>query len=361
MNRAAARIDQVIPAIIEHDAVSNHTFEAQRLLRGLGHPSEIYASIIGPGTEGRVLPLAELARRAGPDQWLLYQCSIGSPAAGVFRDHPARKLLDYHNITPAPLVERWLPPLAAESRLGREQLRELAPLVEVALADSPFNRSELDEVGYRRTVVSPILVESGNFTADPDPELLGRLRGRHATTWLFVGQVAPHKAQHDIVRAFACYRQVYDPSARLCIVGREMGSAYRDAVGRFVAAIGLGDSVELPGSVSEASLAAYYEAADVFVCLSEHEGFCAPIIEAMARALPVVAYAAAAVPGTVGDGGVLLASKEPELVAAAVHEIVADQLERARLVAAGRAQAARFSLSGARRAFEEAITAAVAG
>ena len=356
----AVRIDQIIPAIIEHDAVSNHTFEAERLLRGLGYQSDIYASIIGPGTEGRVRPLAELGERADDGLWLLYQCSIGSPAATVFRDHPARKLLDYHNITPAPLVERWLPPLAEESRLGRTQLRELAPVVEAALADSPYNKAELDAVGYRRTVVAPILVEAGNLSAEPDAGVLRRLRAKKVTTWLFVGQIAPHKAQHDIVRAFACYRQVYDPTARLCLVGREMGSAYRDAIRRFTSAIGLLDAVEMPGSVPAPALAAYYAASDVFVCLSEHEGFCAPIIEAMARSLPVVAYSAAAVPATVGEAGVLLGSKEPELVAAAVHEIVTNGTERARLERSGQEQAARSSLDAARRAFVDAITSAVA-
>jgi glycosyltransferase involved in cell wall biosynthesis len=355
------RIDQLIPAIIEHDAVSNHTFEAQRLLRELGYASEIYASILGPGTVGRVRPIAELPRAGAPRDWLLYQCSIGSPVAEIFAAYPARKLLDYHNITPAELVERWIPPLAAEARLGRRQLRELAPVVDAALADSAFNASELDTVGFAHTSVAPILVEAGNLSTSPDPELLAKLRRERATRWLFVGQVAPHKAQHDILRAFACYRAVYDPRARLCIVGREMGSAYRDAVERFAASIGLRDAVEFTGSVPTASLAAYYEAADVFVCLSDHEGFCAPIIEAMARGVPVVAFAAAAVPDTVGGAGVLLSSKAPELVAAAVHELVVDDGARGELVAAGFVRARQFSLDAARTAFRREIQRAVTG
>ncbi|MGD0343642.1 MAG: glycosyltransferase [Acidimicrobiales bacterium] len=370
MNRAGpsaapgrpARIDQVIPSIIEHDAVSNHTFVAQRLLREMGFMSEIYASISGPGCAGRVHPLGELPMIGDGSQWILYQCSIGGPTGDVVARHPGRKLIDYHNITPAPLVERWLPPLGEESRLGRRQLEVLAPLVPFAIARSAYNAAELDENGFGRTTVVPLLVEGDVLERSPDPVTLRRLtslRKAGGADWLFVGQIAPHKAQHDVVKAFACYRRVYDPDARLHLVGREMGSAYIDALRRFAVALGLKDAVSLPGSVSAGSLVAYYDAATVFVCLSDHEGFCAPIVEAMARGVPVVAYAAAAVPETVDDAGVLLPDKSPALVASAVRRILTEPTARESLVAAGRARAARFAPDIAAAAFCQAIEAAL--
>ena len=357
------RIDQVIPAIIEHDAVSNHTFEAQRLLREMGFQSEIYASILGPGTDGRVQRLSELPVLDGGRQWLLYQCSIGSPAARVFAEHPGYKLLDYHNITPAALVERWIPPLAAESRLGRTQLAELAPLVGASVADSPYNAAELVQFGFHNVTVSPVLIDPANLSATPEPSRLAQLTAAKAaggSDWLFVGQIAAHKAQHDVVKAFSCYRRVYDPTARLHLVGREMGHAYRDALGRFVDRLGLSRAVDLPGSVSPGELAAYFETADVFVCCSEHEGYCAPLIESMARGVPVVAYAAGAVPDTLGAGGVLLEDKSPAVVASAVSQVLADGALRAALVEAGKRQSAEHTLDGARRAFTGAIEAALA-
>lgn len=360
---APDRIDQVIPAIVEHDAVSNHTFEAQRLLREMGFASEIYARIVGPGCDGRVRPLEELSRGADGRQWLLYQSSIGSPAAEVFAAHEGTKLIDYHNITPPGLVERWLPPLGDEARLGRVQLAALAPVVSFAMADSAFNASELAAAGFERPRVVPVLVESGNLEAEPAPEALARLEAEKrggGADWLFVGQVAPHKAQHDLVKAFACYRRAYDPRARLHVVGREMGSAYIDAIRRYVADLGLQSSVELTGSVPVGELAARFAAADVFVCLSDHEGFCAPVIEAMHRNVPVVAYATAAIPETVGDGGVLLPEKSPAFVAAAVHELLAVPGRRDSLVAAGARQASRYTLDAARAAFRSAIGEAVA-
>ncbi len=358
-----ARIDQVIPSIIEHDAVSNHTFVAQRLLRGLGFASEIYAAIIGPGCAGRVHPLNELPFHADGSQWILYQCSIGGVTADVVARHPGRKILDYHNITPAALVERWLPPLGEESRLGRRQLQMLAPLVSYAIARSEYNAAELTANGFARTAVVPVLVEGGNLEQSPDPvwrERLGRARSRGGADWLFVGQIAPHKAQHDVVKAFTCYRRVYDTSARLHLVGREMGSTYIDALRRFAVALGVEDAISLPGSVSVDALVAHYETADVFVCLSDHEGFCAPIIEAMSRGVPVVAYAAAAVPETVGEAGALLPDKSPAFVASVVRELLADTSARASLVAAGRRRAARYAPPVASAAFCRAIESALA-
>lgn len=349
------QIDQIIPSIIEHDAVSNHAFGAQRILREMGFVSEIYAGTLGPGVEGRVRPLAHFTPGGGPSRWVMYQCSIGSPAAETFASHPGTKLLDYHNITPSSLVDRWLPPLGAEARLGREQLSALARVVDYAIADSPFNAKELVGLGYRYAEVVPVMVDAGNLHASPDPSTLSRFRGLRGHDWLFVGQVAPHKAQHDVIMAFARYRARFDGDARLHLVGREMGSAYLRALKGFVRAIGLDGCVDIPGSVSTEVLAAYYDIADVFVCLSDHEGFCAPIIEAMSRGLPVVAFGAAAVPDTVDGAGVLLDDKDPELVAAVIDrlldapQLIFDIAHRARR------QAALFTLDRAEEAFRAAI------
>jgi len=342
--------------------VSNHTFEAQRLLHELGFESEIYAQILGPGVEGRVRPIAALAEYASTERWLLYQCSIGSPVADAFGADPGRKLLDYHNITPAELVERWIPPLGDESRLGRQQLRSLAPLVPFAFADSEFNASELRDFGFAHAEVVSVLIESANLDVGADPDALDRLelaKSDGGSDWLFVGQVAPHKAQHEIVAALACYRKAYPDRARLHLVGRPMGSAYLDSVVRFAGSLDLASAVELPGSVPAPELSAYYESADVFVCLSHHEGFCVPIVEAMARGLSVVAADVAAVPGTLGDAGVLLKRRDPVYVAAAIHELLADRATRASLVRRGLDRAKLFSLDAARVAFRRAITEAV--
>lgn len=363
MSPRPVRIDQVIPSIVERDAVSHHTIEAQRVLRSLGYVSEIYSLTMGPEMAGRVHPLSELPAEPEGRQWLCYQGSIGSPAAEVFGAHPAVKIVDYHNITPAELVEAWMPTLGEEVRLGRQQLAALAPAVVLGLGDSAYNTRELDAWGYARTAVSMLMVDHTNFDVAPDPERRDRLeaaKARGGADWLFVGQQLPHKAHHDVVMAFAAYREAYDPAARLHLVGRDSCPAYALGVRKLVDALGLTDSVELAGSVSAPVLAALYDAADVYVCCSDHEGFCAPLLEAMHHRLPIVAYAAAAVPETVGEAGVLLASKAPALVAAAAHRVVADAELRARLVVAGSERAELFTLERSRSEFAQVIEKTVA-
>jgi glycosyltransferase involved in cell wall biosynthesis len=357
----AKRIDQVIPTIVMRDAVSNHTFEAQRVLRGLGFDSEIYAQNIGVEVKSRVRPLRDLDPSPTDGRWLLYQASIGSPVADAFAACEGPKLLNYHNITPVELIGWWEPYLAGELELGRQQLGALAPLTKLAIAVSSYNEAELVAAGYASTAVAPFL---GDFaaTAPPDPSVSARLAREDAAggaNWLFVGQIAPHKAQHDVIKALAFYRAAYDRVARLRIIGRESSPRYTAALRQLVRKLGLESAVLFEGSVSEAAKTSYFRHADVFVGCSEHEGFCAPLIEAMHDELPIVAYGAAAVPETLGGAGIVLPTKEPSLVAAAVHRVVTDSRLRARLVRRGRERASEFSIEAARTRFAKAVTETV--
>lgn len=359
----AGCVDQVIPTIVERDAVSTHTLEVQQVLRGLGLESEIYAQNIGTGLRKRIRPIASLDDGRPRDRFLLYQASIGSPVGEAVAGHPAPKLLNYHNITPVELVGWWQPQLTEELVLGREQLARLAPLVSLGVAVSRYNESELRACGYRRTAVAPLLVDLGVHAA-PDPAVRDRLareRDSGGSSWLFVGQLAPHKCQHDVVSALAFYRAAYDPRARLHLVGRETSPRYAQMLRRLVGELGLADAVVMEGSVSDAELAALYDGTDVLVCCSEHEGFCAPLIEAMHHRLPIVAYAAAAVPETVAGAGVVLPEKRPSLVAAAVDRVLTDGELRRRLVDAGERRARHFDLDRARAAFAGAVGSVLEG
>lgn len=360
--RRPVRIDQVIPSIVERDAVSHHTLEAQQVLRSMGFVSEIFCRDHGPGLSGRVRLLPELPREGDGSQWVLYQLSIGSPAAEAVLSHPGPKLVNYHNITPAGFVERWMPFLGEEVRLGRAQMAELAPLAELGVGVSQFNTAELVEAGYRQTAVAPLMVDVANFDLPPDAAKLRQLTAAKragGSDWLFVGQMLPHKAHQDVVKSFAVYLRAFDPAARLHLIGRPSCGEYAEAIRRFVDGLGLAHAVDLAGSVSSGELAAYYRAADVLVCLSEHEGFCAPLLEAMHHGVPIVAYGVAAVPETVVEAGLVLPSKSPVLVASAVHRVLGDRALRELLVDRGLGRAASFTLEGARARFAEAVGSVV--
>jgi glycosyltransferase involved in cell wall biosynthesis len=248
-------------------------------------------------------------------------------------------------------------------RRGRAQRRERAPVTEFAVADSQFNESELQAAGYRSTATVPLLLDLESFAGSPDPALAARLADQRAaggTDLLFVGKVSPHKGQDDLVKSLATYRRLYDPQARLHIVGGAISETYRQAVERFADELGLADAVEFAGSVSHEELIAYYGAADAFVCLSNHEGFCVPLLEAMYHRVPIVSYRFTAVPETVATAGLVLADKQPARVAAAIARVVDDRALRDALAVAAAERVAAFALPRVGDEFISALEAAYA-
>jgi L-malate glycosyltransferase len=202
----------------------------------------------------------------------------------------------------------------------------------------------------------PVLIDIDAFERTPPDPAIPRL---DATTWLFVGRLAPNKAQHDIVKAFAVYRRVFDPTARLRLVGGSSSHSYQNSLADFIAALGLRDAIDVTGPVSSAALSAYYETSDVLVVCSDHEGFLVPLLEAMSHRLPIVAYRAGAVPETLGDAGLTLAVKDGPTVAAAVHRVMTDDALRAQLVVAGERRLRDFSLDVTRQKLYDALTPVV--
>ncbi|HVF75615.1 MAG TPA: glycosyltransferase [Acidimicrobiales bacterium] len=331
-------------ATFEPGATGAHMLEVQRLAREvLGVESELFA-------EYRRGPHAAAVKhhsdyRGAPGDVLVYHMAIGSVVTDFVVDRPEPLVVDFHNITPAHFIEPWEPAAAYGCAWGRNQLKELAVRADLGVGHSHYSEEELRFEGFAETAVAPLLLDLSSFETDVDAALLDELSAAPGTNWLFVGRLAPNKCQHDLVKALAVYRRLYDPEARLHLVGGSSSDAYVEAVKGFAAELGLADAVRLPGSVPAAQLAAYYKAADVFVSVSEHEGFCVPVVEAMWNRVPVVGFAAAAVPETVGDGGVLLPAKDPATVAAAVARVLA---EREAVVEAGSRRLADFDLATTR-------------
>jgi len=355
------RVDQVIPSLASRDAIGVHTRTLTEGLRRAGIDSEIFYGTCTPDVADQARPLAELGR-TGRNRWLLYQSSIGSPVYDVLATRSEPKLVNYHNITPAALLAPWEPNVGYEVSLGRTQLERLAPESRLAVADSAFNESELRQAGYTETAVVPLLIDMTATGADPDPGLAARLsaaKDRGGADLLFVGKVAPHKAPHDLVKMLSVYRRLYDPHARLHLVGSPLGERYLPALSAFVTELGLDDAVSIAGSVDAAQLEAYYRAADVFVCASDHEGFCVPLVEAMGHGVPLVAYGVAAVPETVADAGLVLPDKEPLHFAAAVARVVEDDELRRHLAAAAARRVAGFSVDRSTERFVSLIRRAV--
>ncbi|MHB8594182.1 MAG: glycosyltransferase family 4 protein, partial [Acidimicrobiales bacterium] len=351
-------VHQLVPSAVPGDATTAHTLQVQRALRDGGFESEIYALAVHPALGHRVRLVEELRGPSRPEHHLLYQFSAHSTLADWLIGRREQVALNYHNITPPRFFHDWDHGIALAMLAGEVQLAQIARLTSLGICDSAYNAADLGRRGFTSTIVVPILLDLEDFDDEPDPAAVARLEHRRqsgGSSWLFVGAVAPHKAQHELVQALAVYRKVFDPGARLTVVGRPVSPTYADALHRYVGALGLEDAVDITGAVTHQELVAHYRDADVFVSLSRHEGFCVPLLEAMHHGLPVVARPAGAVASTVGQGGLLVDSGAPHDVAVAVARVMADPGLSARLVSAGRDRLALFGLRRTAAAMVSAV------
>ena len=353
-------LHQFVPTF-ELGAVGGHMLELQRLAHEeLGLESEVFAEYIHPSLEGRARHYAEYGRGvlAGRDDAVMYHMAIGSAVADFVRERSEPLLVDHHNITPPEFYEPWDPGVAYGCSWGRAQLPQLASRARLAIAMSSFNEEDLRRAGYGHTVVAPYLLDLDAFRTAADEDTLARLQAekeKGGTDWLFVGRISPNKCQHDLLKAFAVYRKVYDPAARLHLVGGSASARYWSALESFARATGMQEAVDFTGGLPPGKVSAYYQVADVFVCVSEHEGFCIPLIEALSHRVPVVAFAAAAIPDTLDDAGLLLGSKQPSMVAAGAHRVVGDPGLRDQLVKAGTNRLTEFALERSRARWVEIL------
>ncbi len=351
------RIDQALPTFSYGDAIGNHVLALRSILRRAGHTSEIFALACHPRVRAEARDWREYAAIDGPGRALILHHSIGSPLAAQFARLPVRRVLIYHNVTPPEFAHGVNRRMERECREGRDQLARLAGVTELAIGDSEYNRRELEELGFGRTAVVPILVDLQGHDAQAPVRELVRRWGDGRTNVLHVGRLAPNKRIDDLVRAFHVYRRL-DPGSRLLIVGTDAGlenysAAVRDLVGR----LGTPD-VHFIGHVDHRALSTWYRLAHLYLVMSEHEGFCVPLVEAMHFGVPIVAYASTAVPGTLGGAGLLVREKRWEEVAELMRLAVADPQVRRSLVEAGRRRLEDFSPARVESAFLETLRAA---
>jgi glycosyltransferase involved in cell wall biosynthesis len=308
------RVHQLLAALSYGDAIGNEALAIQRQLRAAGHESDIFAELVHPRVAHLARPLWEYPEVSSPDTVCIYHFSIGSASGRLIHHAPDRLVVIYHNITPARFFLGFHPHLAGLCHHGRRELAAFAERTELALGDSEWNRRELEDAGFARTGVLPIVLDLSLYDRRPSA-VAKRLYDDGRTNVLFVGRIIPNKRIDDLVRTFAAFQRWIRPHSRLLLVGDHRGfERYLDRLVEMVRELRLSEVV-FTGHVDDEELYAYYRAADVFLCLSEHEGFCVPLQEAMHFGLPVVAYEAGAVRETLHGGGLLLQDKSPELVA----------------------------------------------
>ena len=342
-------VHQVLVSASPGDAVTNEALALRPALRTLGE-SELFARYYDPSLADEVLPLDGFDRRApataaAGDDVLVVHASIGEPAVADFlAGRPERLVLVYHNISPAAPFRPYDPAFADLLDGGRRELAALRPRVALALADSAFNAADLESLGYEDVRVSPLVVDAAALTrVEPDPATAHHLATEiDGPVLLYVGQLLPHKRPDLLVQAFHVLSTYLDPEARLVLVGPGRLPRYTAALQHYVHELSL-PGAWIAGPVTDAALAAFYRRADAFVTASSHEGFCVPVLEAMAFDRPVVARACGAIPETAGGAALLLpADDDPALLAEAMATVLEDDDLRSTLVERGRARVAEF-------------------
>jgi glycosyltransferase involved in cell wall biosynthesis len=360
-----ATIHQFVPNLAAGDAVGVHVRHTQRVLRGAGFRSEIFydeaqASVRKLGRHYTTFDRSSDGEDG--DAWVLFQLSTGSDMTGSLLDLDLPYGVYFHNVTPPEFFERWEPGAAENLRRALHDVRRLASRSRFALANSTFSEELLVDAGYSPTQVVPVLVDYDEYDAPANRRVVARIERESAgARWLFVGRLAPNKCQHDVIAAFAAYRELYDANARLVLVGGRTSNVYYRSLELLADELGVADGVELTDSIPEDEKLAYLRATDVFVCLSDHEGFQVPMLEALRFGVPVVAYASSAIPETLADAGVLLPSKDPVVVAAAVNRVMQDDALRDDLRRAGKERVDRFSLDRVGRELVEAVRRGIDG
>lgn len=336
MQRSA--IHQIMPGFLYGDALGNQAVRIRELLQGWGYRSQVYAQFRDPSLEDPGLDYRRY--RDDPDNVLIFHYSIGSPVTQFVRRLSARVVPYYHNVTPPGYLRGYNEPLADLLEQGR---RELALFSDApfALAASEYNRQEMLDLGFRRVEVLPYFVTFDWLRTSAEGPAGQDIVERYddgTVNLLFVGRLVPNKRQDDLIRAFHAYHRLVNANSRLLLVGSEANApGYGLELETLAQALGLAECVHLPGAIGpREGLGGYYRAADLFLCLSEHEGFCIPLLEAMAFDLPVLAYRAAGVPYALGGAGVLVGEKRYDLLAELIDVLVRDEARRGPLLAGQR-------------------------
>jgi glycosyltransferase involved in cell wall biosynthesis len=347
------RVDQWVPALHRGDAIGDSARLMRDAFRAWGHEADVYALELDDELEGDGRPFSQWRAGTAGDVVILH-FALPSPLSAALESHRGRRVLLHHNITPPEFFVGHDPEMVRICAIGREELRRLAPQVDLGLADSEFNRRELEEAGFVRTGVLPVYLDFRRYREPPHP-VLRRMLDDGRTNLLFVGRIAPNKRQEQLIRLAAYWRRFISPDVRLLLVGKlPRRRSYYDALQSFFYEEGFTPAeVVFTGHVDHAELLACYETADVFVSASDHEGFGVPLVEAMLMDVPVLAHRTSAVPDTLGDAGVQFTDGRLDEVAEMAHRLVTDAALRESVLAGQRGRLEVFA--------PPAVEAALAG
>lgn len=332
-NGECMHIYQLLSTIAYGDAVSNDTIAMEKAIKQMGISTRIYAeSIVPPLDKKTALPVDEL-NNVDKDDIIIFHMSTGSKLNFEVAKYECRKIVVYHNITPPEYFKNNDTRFTDICEYGLEGARYLADKVDYCLAVSNFNKTDLINMGYKCPIdVLPIIIPMSDYDKKPDKSVIKECSDGY-TNILFTGRIAPNKKQENLIASFYYYNRLYNNKSRLILAGSfRYDDPYYIRLTEYTKKLGMGESVVFTGHIKFNQIFAYYKTADVFLCMSEHEGFCVPLVEAMKFNVPIIAYNKTAVPETMNYKGMILDDNNPQYVAACIDRMVKDKKLRENVI-----------------------------
>ncbi|WP_044975769.1 glycosyltransferase family 4 protein [Ruminococcus sp. HUN007] len=330
------KIYQLVASLNFGDAIGNDVIAKKHVIEDMGIETEIYAAHVAPKITEPGAYVIDKMPKVNEDDIVIYHMGNGSPMNHMVTELNCRRIMFYHNITPYEFFGIDNVNSVENCRRGIEDMHtHMKGKFDAYICASQFSKDDMVKMGYKEDLIDviPIIVPFEDYSQTPDEAMMRKLSDG-VTNILFVGRIAPNKKHEDIIRAFAYYKKNVNENSRLILVGSHdpNGMYYNDIVS-YVEKLGVEDVV-FPGHISFAEILAIYSKADVFLCMSEHEGFCVPLVEAMTFGVPVIAYDACAVPETLGGSGVVVDDKDPVFLSKVINEVVNNQEMRKTIIEA---------------------------
>jgi L-malate glycosyltransferase len=309
------KIHQFSAGFNEGDAISNLMIYLKNRFLNINIPSEIYSQNIDYSV-GKLCKKYTSYRYTKGDI-IIYHHSIHSKVFDFLKnlEGSPKKVFIYHNVTPAEYILSYDLTLAYYLQKGRDELLDMISFFSHNFAVSNFNRYELLNIGFKDVHVIPIPLNVSLLqkkTKDVS-ELF---------SILFVGRIAPNKRQTDLIK-IAKILLNYKFPFKITLAGktaRELES-YKYELSSFINYYNLEDKIEFLDFLDQDTLSRIYSNADLFISMSEHEGFCVPLLEAMYYNIPIIAFNSSAIAETLGNGGILINEKKLEYITELIYSI----------------------------------------
>lgn len=355
------RIHQLNSCLSFGDAITNHSLEMDKVLREWGFDTYMFSEIIDDGNFLKKCRIDTDYKKyiQSKDDLLIYHYSIYSENINLYKDSDNIKIFEYHNITPPNYVYGYDDYLWQMCKRGRDELKNLTRC-KISVGDSEYNRLELVKNGFDEATsnVLPIFLHYDDFAlVNINEKLFERFNDDYVNI-IFVGRIVPNKKIEDIIKTFFVYNKTINPKSRLFLVGAKFLKKYDTQLSNLVDYLKL-DTVYFTDKVPLSDLKTYYELADLFLCMSEHEGFCVPLIESIYFKVPIIAYNSTAIPYTLGNAGIIVNEKNHIEIAELINTVVEDKNLNNQIIMKQNERLNYFNRTNVKRKFKTIIEKAL--